>query len=447
MSLVKELDENKMLFNSGSAELSMFMGKLIDDDKEGVQFRSLVDLNDMYTNINITQSVFNPYMTLSIHITESKLIFEEFGTKGLQGEEFILIKFQTPTKKIIENLFYVSGYSPVKKDARGLSTSMVLNCVSKEKLINDQMVVNQSFSGSTSDIAKNIFNNFIAGSEKYKQLKTANKDGQPIWKEKPIVIDESVGIQNFIIPGLTPLHFLGVRSFGGSEFPGSFYTFYEGEDAFHFKNIEKWSDNIKTEPYTYDDDVATLPQNDKIFYRNIKSMTPMAINNTMQGIQNGEFAQKVTAIDFNKKSYSITNFDMMKERDNFNTLGEHFNMSSAFFDMFGSNPIETSIAVDTTKGVYNENLPGIQSKRKSYMQMLGHYSMQVTIYGDSSLVAGTIIQLNLKEAGAPERKNQGSMYSGNWYVTKVEHIYDKMLFNTKLTVVKDGLDFKHSERV
>ena len=73
--------------------------------------------------------------------------------------------------------------------------------------------------------------------------------------------------------------------------------------------------------------------------------------------------------------------------------------------------------------------------------------MQVTIYGDSSLVAGTIIQLNLKEAGAPERKNQGSMYSGNWYVTKVEHIYDKMLFNTKLTVVKDGLDFKHSERV
>ena len=57
MSLVKELDENKMLFNSGSAELSMFMGKLIDDDKEGVQFRSLVDLNDMYTNINNRKSV------------------------------------------------------------------------------------------------------------------------------------------------------------------------------------------------------------------------------------------------------------------------------------------------------------------------------------------------------------------------------------------------------
>tara|TARA_R100001377_G_scaffold27644_1_gene14836 strand:+ start:857 stop:2206 length:1350 start_codon:yes stop_codon:yes gene_type:complete len=449
MSTVKELDENKMLFNSGSAELSLDMGKLIDDDKEGIEFRSLVDLTDMYTNMIISQSIFDPYMTLSIHISESKLVFEEFGTKGLQGEEFILIKFQTPTKKIIEDLFYVTGYSPVKKDQRGLSTSMVLNCVSKEKLINDQITVNQSFAGSTSDIAKNIYNNFIIGSEKFKQFKSANKDGQPIWKEKPIIVDESIGTQKFIIPGLTPfkaLHFLAVRSFGGSGFPSSFYTFYEGDDAFHFKNIENWSDNVKEKAYTFDSDVAALPQNDKLFYQNIKHMSPMAINNTMQGIQKGEYATQVSAVDFNKKSYTITNFDMIKERDNFNTLGEHFNMSSAFFDMFGNDPTETTIAIDSTKGSFNENLPGIQTKRKSYMEMLGHYSMIVSIHGDSSLVPGTVIQINLKESGAPERKTQGSMYSGNWYVTKVEHIYDKTIFNTKLTVVKDGLDFEHGEK-
>ena len=450
MSIEKELDENSMLFNSGSAEISMFLGKLIDDDKEGIEFRELVDLNDMYTNISISQSIFNSYMTLAIHITESKLVFEELGLKGLQGEEFVMLKFQTPTKHIIENLFYVTGYSPIKKDAHGLSTSMVLQCVSKEKLINDQMTVNQSFAGGTSDMAKNIFNNFIIGSEKYKQLKTANKDGEQIWKEKPIIVDETIGTQKLIIPGLTPfaaMHFLAVRSFGGSEFPSSFYTFYEGEDAFHFKNIENWSDDIAEDPYTFDDSVSTLPQSHKDFYKNIKYMTPMSMKNTMKGIQKGEFAQKVQAIDFNRKSFTTTNFDMMKERENFNTLGEHFQMSSAFFDMFGAEPVETSIVVDSTKGVFNENIPAIQSRRKSYMQLLSHYSMEITIHGDSSIIAGTVIQINLPESGAPERKISGSMYSGNWYITRVEHVFDKMVFNTKLTVVKDGLDFKHGERV
>ena len=443
-------DKGDMLFNSGSAELSMLLGKLIDDDKEGIEFRSIVDLEDMYTNINITQSVFNSYMTLSIHINESKLIFEELGTKGLQGEEFVLIKFNTPTKHIIQDLFYVTGYSPIKKDLKGLSVGMVLQCVSKEKLINDQMSVNQSFSGSTSKIAKNVYNNFIVGSEKYKQLKTCNKDGEQIWKEKPLIVDDSIGTQKFIIPGLTPfkaMEFLAVRSFGGSEFPSSFYSFYEDIDGYHFKNIENWSDKIVEEPYTYNADVGSLPHNHIEFYRNIKHMSSMEMNNTMQSIQQGEFAQKVTAVDFNKKSFTITNFDVVKERENFNTLGKEFNMSSAFFDMFGSDPVETSIIVDTSKGIFNENLPAIQSRRHSYMQMLSHYSMIVSIHGDSSIAAGSVIKLNLKEAGAPETKHGGSMYSGNWYVTKVEHIYDNENFNTRLTVVKDGLDFLHSERV
>ncbi len=41
---------------------------------------------------------------------ESKLVFEELGLKGLQGEEFVMLKFQTPTKHIIENIVYSLSY-------------------------------------------------------------------------------------------------------------------------------------------------------------------------------------------------------------------------------------------------------------------------------------------------------------------------------------------------
>ena len=106
LNLETVLPEDDMLFNSGDYEVTMDMGKLIDDDKDGVQFRSMVSLNDLYSNFRITQSIVDSYMTLTIHITESKLIFERFGTRGLQGEEFVKIKFQTPTMHVIENLFY-----------------------------------------------------------------------------------------------------------------------------------------------------------------------------------------------------------------------------------------------------------------------------------------------------------------------------------------------------
>ena len=439
------LDENKMLFNSGDFEVTMDMGKLIDDDKDGVQFREMVSLNDLYSNFTMTQSVFEPHMTLSIHITESKLIFERFGTKGLQGEEFVKIKFNTPTKHLIEDIFYVTGYSPIKKDSHELSSGLILQCVSKEKLINDQMTVNQSFEGTTSDIAKNIFNNFIIGSEKFKQMKVAKG-----WKEKPIVVDESIGTQKFTIPGLTPfaaLHFLAIRSFGGSEYPSSFFTFFEAEDAFYFKNIEDWNGSIRVQGYTYDSELGTLPAHHKEFYNNIRFMSPLSMRNTMDGIHGGEFASKVTAIDFNKKSFTVNEFNLMKERDDFNLLGNEFPMSSAFFDMFGSDTVESTIVVDSTKGSFNENMPSILGRRKAYKQMLGHYTLAIVIHGDTSMVAGTVINIQLKEAGAPEKKQRGSMYSGNWYITRVEHIFDKMVFNTKLTVVKDGLDFKHGERV
>ena len=437
------LDENKMLFNSGDFEVTMDMGKLIDDDKDGVQFRGMVSLNDLYSNFTMTQSVFEPYMTLTIHITESKLIFERFGTRGLQGEEFVKIKFNTPTKHIVENIFYVTGYSPIKKDSHELSTGLVLKCVSKEKLINDQMTVNQSFEGTTSDVAKNIFNNFIIGSEKFKQMKAAEG-----WKEKPIVVDESIGIQKFTIPGLTPfaaLHFLAIRSFGGSLYPSSFFTFFEAEDAFYFKNVENWNDSIRFQEYTYDSELGTLPAHHKEFYNNIRFISPLTMRNTMDGIHGGEFASKVTAIDFNKKSFDINEFNLMKERDDFNVLSNQFHMSSAFFDMFGSDAPESTIVVDSTKGTFNENMPSILGRRKAYKQMLGHYTLGIVIHGDTSMVAGTVINIQLKEAGAPEKKQRGSMYSGNWYVTKVEHIVDNNVHNTRLTVVKDGLEFTHSE--
>ena len=447
------LDKDNLLFNSGDYEAVINMGKLVDDDKDGVQFRTVVDLNDLYSNFSIHQSIFNHFMTLTIHINEARLITERFGTKGLQGEEFIQLSLKTPTFKgedIIEDLFYVTGYSPITTDTHDLQRGMVLHCVSKEKLINDQVTVNQSFSGSTSEIATKIFNNHLLG-EKYKLMKAANggTDRKTIWKDKKLFVDESEGVNKFIIPGLTPfatMHLLARRSFGGSKYPGSLFSFYEASDGFHFKNIENWEEPpADQDDYTFDSDIRDLKAYDRNFFYNIRSMSPLVIKNTLSGIDNGEFATKIQTIDFHKKSFTNDEFNMLKEREKFNRLGEHFQMSSAFFKMFGKEPVESTIIVDSTTN--SDHIPQIVARRSSYSQLLGHYSFSISVNGDSSLSVGKVIKLKLKEPGAPEKKPKGSMYSGNWLITECEHVCDRGLFVTRLTIVKDGLDFTHKESV
>ena len=437
------LGDNNLLFNSGAYKATIIMGKLVDDDKDGVKFRGVVSLNDLYSNFSIHQSIHNSYMTLTIHISESKLILERFGTKGLQGEEFIQIKFETPTMDVIEDLFYVTGYGPINKDSHDLQTGMVLRCVSKEKLINDQITVNQSFTGSTSKIASLLYNNHLQGAL-YKTMKTG---GSQYWKEKKIFIDDSIGSEQIIIPGLTPftaMHFLAVRSFGGAKHPGSFFSFYEASDGFHFSNIENW-DNKKLETkYTYNSDAKGLQPYHKDYFYNIRYMSPLVIKNTLAGIQNGEYATKVTAIDHYKKSFTVTKYDIMKDRSKFNTLEKTFNMSSKFFDMFGKDPTEETIVIDSTTNY--KHIPQIVSKRQAYIQMLQHYTFNIVVNGDSSLTAGKVITLDIKEAGAPVKKNKGSMYSGNWMIINCEHICDRDLFTTRLTIVRDGLKFTHGEK-
>ena len=88
-------NENNLKFNSGDFEVDLQMGKLVDGKEDDTIFRNVVSLNDLYSNFVLNQSIYSPFMALDITITESKRILEHFGERGLQGEEWVKIKFQT----------------------------------------------------------------------------------------------------------------------------------------------------------------------------------------------------------------------------------------------------------------------------------------------------------------------------------------------------------------
>ena len=116
------VDENgNISFSAGDFKVEeISLGKLVDDDIDGVEFKEVVDLSDMWATFTLNQSMTSPFMSLNITISEHKRMFERMGTKGMQGEEFVFIKFFAPTREPIEEIFYVSSIDSVDSTTHNL---------------------------------------------------------------------------------------------------------------------------------------------------------------------------------------------------------------------------------------------------------------------------------------------------------------------------------------
>ena len=72
--------QGNISFSSGDFHVEeMTLGKLIDDNIDGVQFKDLVDLQDMWATFTLSQSITAPFMTLNTTISEHKRMFETFN--------------------------------------------------------------------------------------------------------------------------------------------------------------------------------------------------------------------------------------------------------------------------------------------------------------------------------------------------------------------------------
>ena len=444
--------ENKnpnLLFNSGGFTLDeLVIGKLVDDRiGNRVEFHEGLDLHDLYVLCTIGQSIHRPYIALTIHLGESKSVFERFGSKGLQGEEFVRIKFQTPTRDIIEQIFYVTGYEPVKQTEHELGNAILLHCVSKEKLINDILSVNKSFTNvALHETAKDIITNTILNNEQYKTLAAAVG---PSWKIPEWTSDEAIGTQSFIIPGLTPfgaMRFLARRGFGGSEFKGSMYTFFENNKGYHFRNLETIiKEDIAAADipnFTYDQDMNAQPRNSIGYFRNIQAISPFKTSNTLDKIGSGAFNNTVRTIDYIKKKHFDTNFSMLDEYEGFKRVGNKSNITDAFFNRFCQEPTDFTIIKDTTEP--KDNFELMVGKRKAYIEFLSTFGCQIVVYGDTNLNVGQMINLDFMETTSKELR-ESSIYGGVYFISNLVHSFDKEKFNTTLSLAKDSLDKVHTE--
>lgn len=417
------------------------LGKILDDGHSGPEFHEVVDLSSRFSSIGVTQSLADPFMTMTIGITDATQIFERIGTKGLQGEEFVKIKFYTPSRDPIDLLFHVVNFTPVVSDDHQKINFYNLLCVTKENLINDVSNINKFFSTTVADCAQSIWENNLRKHPTYLMFK--NTKGVE-WKEREFFNSASVGTEDFIVPGLrisTAMDWLSQKAYGGTDYPGSLYYFFENNLGFHFCNIETYIEINKGlgRKFVYrPQQSANDPQGIDLI-QSIQNISGITMPSMTEKINSGSFSHTVRTLNLVDKNHTDVFFNMDEKFDSFQKPGNVFGTSNQFFkDVVKDTFTEYLTTKDSSNK--NSNIERIMGTREAYSDLLNNYKISITVYGDTELNVGDVIELELPETGTSGDRNS-SVYSGSWLIQALTHVCDNEKFNTTLSLSKGGLEY------
>ena len=435
---------------SGAYILEEFMlGKITGNSVNGAAFHEVVDLSTRFSSFSVSQSIAEPFMSLTVGMTDAVNILERLGQNGLQGEEFVKLKFYNPgrqnnKREYVDLLFHVVSITPVSTDNSNSRNFYNLLCHTKEKIVCDLSVINKHFSGTAADAAQSVWENNLLGHEKYKFLKTT-KGIQ--WDDREFFNSASDGVDDFIVPGFqvhNAMGWLAAKAYGGTQYPASAYCFFENNWGFHFCNIETYIAINKGlgVNFTYTPTETTMEKLSPSHYRNIQEIGGMQITSTTKRMNDGTFSHNVRSFDLISQTHTDKQFRMDEKFDTFTKPGNIFNTDQTFFDEFGK-PAEFEYLVteDTSGSVVGTKLVGV---RDAYMNLLNTYRLKIVVYGDTALNVGDVITISLPEVGTA-RDRDLSIYSGSWFVQSLTHVCDVKKHNTVLGLSKAGLEFEQSK--
>ena len=379
------------------------------------------DVLDAYTDFEIEESMDADSVICNMTFLDAADITNKIN---FDGTESLLIKFESPGQREIDLEFIIFKHI-IKYDPNGGSAKAVtVYGVTPEHYTQSVMDINQSFNGPISKFAETVFS----------KIRTKRK----------LDLHETTGSVKTIVPGLTPfeaMSFLTNRSYDSS-FKSSAFKFYETIDGFHFKNVEKVISDGKSKAITYMYNPNANIKNDaKNMQFNISLIKIDANNDVMSKIKSGMYASEAKEIDLINQTIIKREFFGRDEFDEF----EHLDQDSMSLDskLLLSKIKEINTSFWLMKNIDNPkeetHFTQIVPNRLFYLSSLNQVKATIGIPGNSDLSPGAIINLDMAEVTAKtEFREQEGKITGNYLVTRVNHIVSKGSYQASVDMCKDS---------
>lgn len=421
--------------------------------------------------INIYEDIFRNFMSCEIAILDQDGGFLD----RIRTEEIITIKFRTPGREPRTHYFYLYKVNPIIPLDKIMGAQYVIHGISVEFFSNSLRAFSKSYSGKTEDIAGEIYTEFLLQKGRLvKQLHRGNYNDSETKHE-----------MKFSFPYVNPIeaiNHLASVSVNNRNPNACNYVFYENRDGFWYTCLEEIFRNPnfssgkatrRTHSYTSS---QTLTESyldfSKYFFNTIRvepQNTGDKIVDTIDGVYGEYFSEfdlfykkytpfvnpnkgdtsylEVEAegkryLDyFPKTAHADTGLQPLLSKDNgifHYPLGRNrvcFTngalYSQAIKDRRNPSKITEWKLYDTHEGEYS-------FQRRSQMQQINLFTVQITVPGNTDITVGDSVNLN----ASIYRSGSGQFIGGKYLVIAVTHKIIPAGYQSVVTLGRDGVRYR-----
>lgn len=396
----------------------------------------VISLVQVFTNIKIVEDIYSNFIHGAIVIEDANDLHQN---APIIGEEMLRIVYSTDKNSpVIERLFRIFRLETSNDDSRE-RLSHTMHFVSVEAFDNANSTISKSY--------KNKSLSFIV-TDAYKSLNT----------KKKLEISNFSGLYHIISPNWNPFQLINyVTSIAQpKQYKNSLALFYEDANGFKVSNIQdllskeslgKWvSTNTELNLNKEDTTDELNPSYNIVSYRILKNST-----DTLKAMHEGLYSNAVLAYDNLSKTAKTFVYDYKKNfNDTVHLSGYRLNSDNFQYN----NPNQRLTVIPTTTFRYDSNYVkgklgavNLSEKREmiipsrtSLLSQISAKQIELTVLGNSNLVAGSVIDIELvNNTALDSMKNKRHRYNAKKVlVTRVVNIFTKKQHKMKLIVADDS---------
>jgi hypothetical protein len=356
------------------------------------------------------------------------------------GQEKIDIEIMEGNN-LIKRTFYVGGMTNFIK-ANNQAVMYVLKLITPEQMMNDLLLVSQSFSGTIDDTVDQIVKDYLKSKIKKKEKATGN--------------------YGVVIPNWNPfqaIDWLSRRAISSKKMPFAFYETMQ--DGFIFESYESMFKKPVYNSFVHKGGTTAESdaENQAASYNVAFEYDLRDFGNTHKNILRGTFGAGMWTIDIATKTYKFVKYDYLqdfKKKDHLDKkefLNSNFkvqNRSISAYDSYHHVVNKNSLAFgQNALNNYNNEAEFTKLETDPFIYQLTMNKMNLAVRGRIDLCPGKIIDFSVdktKPMVYGNSKDENEYISGKYLVLNTHHKMASGKFVTVFDAVRDSLGKKVKKR-
>lgn len=392
-----------------------------------------VDLKPLYQTISFVEDMGKVAISGSVLIKDAVNLFESFPVSGY---EKIHITFRTPgiNSEYIKKSFDVTEVTDKVRSANERAEIYRVKFVSPSVFSNKSIKISKSFTGKISDIASQIYSDYIGG--KLETQETKNE-------------------QRYVIPRWSPfkaIEWLSQRAIPAKKGEETNYMFFENLDGHKFVTI---SELCSQEPVMRYYNVPTKvrepgkreSENFSRLFSNLKTYRVLKTSQKLKEFMDGAFSSVLYVHDVTTKQWGRFVYNYNEENESVRKLEKEKLTKNT--DKYVDSPAVAFNLTTKQTGLMGKDHPNIQNheewlqKGNAQRILLDSVKLRVKVSGNSRLRIGDVVEVFVPKSGSVKTSDTewyDPYISGKYLVTTLRHTITQEGYTNTMLLSKNSYD-------